>query len=110
MQYDIPRCRFVAEEEQKQSLLQQSEVYQRRIQELQSGLQELGREHQTLQIVKSRQSERKWESDKDASNCSNCNVKFSVSVRKVSSSHSGVLFEGIHDRLHLQVLNFQSQR
>ena len=49
------------------------------------GLQELGREHQTLQIVKSRQSERKWEKDKEAVACNNCNVKFSVSVRKVGS-------------------------
>ena len=48
------------------------------------GLQELGREHQTLQIIKSRQSERKWERDREATNCNNCNVKFSVSIRKVS--------------------------
>ncbi len=48
------------------------------------GLQELGREHQTLQIVKSRQNERKWERDMEAVTCSNCNIKFSVSTRRVS--------------------------
>lgn len=83
--------RFVAEEEQKQSLIRRTETDKRRIHELQAGLQELGREHQTLQIVKSRQSERKWESDKDATSCSNCNVKFGVSVRKVTS----VLMHGL---------------
>lgn len=77
--------RFVAEEEQKQSLLKRSEAYERRIQELQMGLQELGREHQTLQIVKSRQGERKWEKDRDATACSTCNTKFSVGVRKVNN-------------------------
>ncbi len=43
--------RFVAEEEQKESLLERSAAYERRIQELQMGLQELGREHQTLQVM-----------------------------------------------------------
>ena len=48
------------------------------------GLQELGREHQTLQIVKSRVSERKWEKDIEVMDCNNCKVKFGVSNRKVS--------------------------
>ena len=79
----LVQFRFVAEEEEKKLLLERSAAYERRIQELQMGLQELGREHQTLQIVKSRQSERKWEKDKEAMACNNCKVKFSVSVRKV---------------------------
>ena len=33
--------------------------------------------------MQSRASERKWESDRDVSSCSDCDKKFSVSVRKV---------------------------
>ena len=77
--------RCVAEEEQKHSLQKRNEASEQRIRELQMGLQELGREHQTLQIVKSRQSERKWEKDKEAVACNNCSAKFTVSTRKVSS-------------------------
>ena len=76
--------RFVAEEEQKKALQERNAAYERRIQELQVGLQELGREHQTLQIVKSRQNERKWEKDKEAVECNNCHTKFTVSIRKVT--------------------------
>lgn len=86
MSFALPR--FVAEEEQKKSLLERNAAYERRIQELQMGLQELGREHQTLQIVKSRQSERKWEKDKEAVACNNCSAKFNVSIRKVRSEVS----------------------
>lgn len=75
--------RCVAEEEQKVSLQGQKVALERRIQELQMGLQELGREHQNLQIVKSRQKERQWEKDSEVSACNNCSIKFSVSVRKV---------------------------
>ena len=88
--YVLP-LRFVAEEEQKESLLERSAAYERRIQELQMGLQELGREHQTLQIVKSRQSERKWEKDKEVLSCNTCNLKFGVSIRKVSNSHIHII-------------------
>jgi len=81
-------CRFLAQEEQKQSLLQQNIAQQHRIQELEAGLQELGREHQTLQIVHTRQSERKWEKDSDVTNCNACSKKFSVNVRKVGYERS----------------------
>ena len=77
-------ARFVNEEEQKQTLLQQNSELHRRIQELEVGMQELGREYQTLQVLQSRQSERKWESDKEVTNCSSCKGKFTVSLRKVS--------------------------
>lgn len=85
MLYSCTSHRFVSEEDQKQSLLKENTDLQQRIRELESGLQELGREYQTLQLVQSRQSERKWESDKDAVNCFSCSKKFTVSVRKVGS-------------------------
>ncbi len=75
--------RFVALEDQNKSLEDQSVRHGKRIQELEVALQDLGREYQTLQIVTTRQTERKWEKDKEAMNCNSCNVKFSVSVRKV---------------------------
>ena len=76
--------RFLGQEEQKQSLVKENVTLQHRIQELEAGLQELGREHQTLQIVHSRQSQRKWEKDSEVSNCTACKKKFSVNVRRVS--------------------------
>ncbi len=75
--------RFVALEDQNKSLEDQNVRHGKRIQELEVALQDLGREYQTLQIVTTRQTERKWEKDKEAMNCNSCNVKFSVSVRKV---------------------------
>lgn len=78
--------RFVKEEEEKVTLQKHCAAYERRVQELQVGMQELGREHQSLQIVKSRQSERKWEQDREVVSCHNCNAKFSVSIRKVGQS------------------------
>lgn len=75
--------RFVAEEEQKQSFLKQNARLQHQIQELQAGLQELGREYQTLQILHSKQGERQWERDGDAASCHNCKRKFNVGTRKV---------------------------
>ena len=50
------------------------------------GLQELGREYQTLQMFQSRQSERRWESDKEVASCASCSKRFSVSVRRVGST------------------------
>ena len=76
---------MVNEEEQKEKLIKDNSGLQRRIHELQSGLQELGREHQKLQIVQSRQSERKWESDKESVACRKCNKTFGVGTRRVSS-------------------------
>ena len=64
--------------------MKQTVTLQHRIQELEAALQELGREHQTLQIVHTRQSQRKWEKDSEVSNCSACKRKFSVNVRRVS--------------------------
>lgn len=71
-------------EDQNKSLHDQKSRHAHRIQELEKGLQELGREYQTLQIVTSRQSERKWEKDKEATSCNGCNAKFNVSTRRVS--------------------------
>ncbi len=51
----------------------------------------LGREYQTLQIVTTRQTEHKWEKDTEAMNCNGCNVKFSVSVRKVCGGGGGII-------------------
>ena len=77
----VLRC--LAEEESRSSLQQQVARQQRHISELEAGLQELGREHQKLQIVQSRDSQRTWEKDHDAIACNKCNKRFSVTVRKV---------------------------
>ena len=87
--YTTP-CRFVNEEEQRGSVVQQNSGLQRQVQQLEAALQELGREHQTLQVMQSRQSQRRWESDKDVLQCSSCGKKFSVSVRRVSGTCDAV--------------------
>ena len=71
------------EEEEKQSVLERTSDLQRQVKQLQAALQELGREHQTLQVMQSRLTQRRWESDREATECIGCKKKFSVSVRKV---------------------------
>lgn len=66
-------------------MLEKTAQLQRQVQELQAALQELGREYQTLQILHSRQGERKWEKDSEVVACHNCKRKFTVGMRKVST-------------------------
>ena len=71
------------EEEEKQSVVERNSDLQRQVQQLEAALQELGREHQTLQVMQSRLTQRRWESDLEVTKCVGCGKKFSVSVRKV---------------------------
>ena len=76
-------CRFVSEEEQKQKLVKENGRLQQQVKELQGAMQELGAEFQTLQLIHSRMSERKWDKDKDVIACTGCRRNFTVSTRKV---------------------------
>lgn len=77
------RGRFVVEEEQKESLQRENAGLQRQIQQLESGLQDLGREHQTMQMVQQRLEERRWEADRAVTHCRGCSKHFSLTTRRV---------------------------
>ncbi|CAI8024450.1 Early endosome antigen 1 [Geodia barretti] len=84
--------KVVGEEERTSEAHQLNAGLQKQVQQLEAALQELGREHQTLQVMQARASERKWESDRDATACSGCGKKFSVSVRKHHCRSCGHIF------------------
>ena len=76
--------RFLNEEEQKQDLQRANVDLLRQVQQLESGMQDLGREHQTMQVVQQRLDERRWEDDKTVTHCRGCNKRFGVATRRVS--------------------------
>ena len=73
----------MSEEEQNQKLVKENGRLQHQVKELQGGMQELGSEYQTLQLIHSRQNERRWDKDKDVLACTGCKRHFTVSTRKV---------------------------
>jgi hypothetical protein len=76
--------RFVSEEEQKQKLVKENGRLQQQVKEQQGAMQELGTELQTLQLIHSRATERKWDKDREIIACTGCRRNFTVSTRKVS--------------------------
>jgi chromosome segregation ATPase len=79
------RC-INAEKLSETSRLQNVEL-KRRYEDTQSALQELGREHQNLQIEIYKKSNYKWIDDTTVKNCNNCKGVFSVTNRKVDISN-----------------------
>jgi early endosome antigen 1 len=84
--------KIVGEEEKTGLVQQHNEGLQRQVQQLEAALQELGQEHQTLQVMQSRASQRKWEADSDVPACPGCGKKFSVSVRRHHCRSCGHIF------------------
>ena len=79
----ITAHRCVSEEEKKQQLVRENRTFQHQVKELQGALRDLGSEFQTLQMIHSRQSDRKWDRDREVVACTNCRKSFNVSTRKV---------------------------
>ena len=78
-----PLPRVVGEEEKVHKLEEENETLGRSVKELTSGLQDLAREHQMLQVFHTRQRDKRWEKDDEVEKCASCASKFSVSNRKV---------------------------
>ena len=93
-------CRCVSEEEQKQKLVKENGQLQRQLKELQGAMQELGAEFQTLQLIHSRMTERKWDKDRDVVACTGCRRNFTVSTRKVRKS---LLEKPVHAHWNLKI-------
>ncbi|VDQ08069.1 unnamed protein product [Trichobilharzia regenti] len=53
------------------------------IKELQTAVIELGRENQTLQVLRERLTNRQWTKDDEAMTCFGCDREFSISTRRV---------------------------
>ena len=77
----LERC--VNAETTCESMNAQKCTLQRKLEDTQSALQELGREHQVLQIQINKKSNYKWVDDSLATNCDHCKKAFSVTIRKV---------------------------
>jgi chromosome segregation ATPase len=61
----------------------QKTALQRKLEDTQAALQELGSEHQSLQIQINKKSNYKWVDDSKVNNCEHCKKAFSVTIRKV---------------------------
>ncbi|CAG0920330.1 unnamed protein product [Notodromas monacha] len=64
----------------------------RRLTEVEAGLQELGRENQTLQLELAKLQNRKWADDTGVENCPVCNKLFTLTVRRHHCRQCGGIF------------------
>lgn len=78
----IERC-INGEEECEKLKLELGQI-RHKLDDAVSALHELGRENQSLQIEQTKQSNRRWADDSQATNCLKCKKPFSVTIRKVS--------------------------
>ena len=68
----------------------QKTTLQRKLEDTQAALQELGSEHQSLQIQINKKSNYKWVDDSKVNNCEHCKKAFSVTIRKVKFRFLGL--------------------
>ncbi|RNA44219.1 early endosome antigen 1-like [Brachionus plicatilis] len=66
--------------------------YKRKLEDAQGALHELGREHQTLQVLNHRKSNYKWVDDSLVNDCTQCKKVFSVTNRKHHCRNCGQVF------------------
>nr|CAH8851249.1 unnamed protein product [Trichobilharzia regenti] len=62
------------------------------IKELQTAVIELGRENQTLQVLRERLTNRQWTKDDEAMTCFGCDREFSISTRRHHCRNCGGIF------------------
>ncbi|CAF0706142.1 unnamed protein product [Brachionus calyciflorus] len=66
--------------------------FKRKLEDTQAALQELGREHQTLQVLNHKKSNYKWVDDSLVDDCTQCKKAFSVTNRKHHCRNCGQVF------------------
>ena len=66
----LERC--LNSESKCESMIAQKSSFQRKLEDTQSALQELGSEHQSLQVLINKKSNYKWVDDSLATNCDHC--------------------------------------
>ena len=77
----LERC--VNSEKACEQMKTQNAELKHKLDDAQSALQELGREHQLLQVQNYKKNNYKWVDDSEATNCTHCKSAFSVTNRKV---------------------------
>lgn len=76
-----------------ETLKVQNVELKRKFEDTQQALQELGMEHQTLQVQNYKKSNYKWVDDSLVNDCTQCKKGFSVTVRKVSYTRINSLLD-----------------
>ena len=77
----LDRC--VTSEKLCETFKVQNIELKRKLEDTQQALQELGLEHQALQVQNYKKSNYKWVDDSSVNECSQCKKAFSVTIRKV---------------------------
>jgi len=77
----LERC--ITAEKLCESFKLQNIELKRKLEDNQQALQELGLEHQTLQVQNYKKSNYKWIDDSTVSECTQCKKMFTVTIRKV---------------------------
>lgn len=86
----LERC--LISEKLCESMKTQNIELKRRFEDTQSALQELGREHQELQIQNYKKSNYKWVDDRNVSECTQCKKNFTVTIRKHHCRNCGQVY------------------
>lgn len=96
-------ARLEQSQAENQELEDELNGVQRRYNDLQLALQELGREQQALLQQSNRAREQRWMDDAEAKHCVKCNKEFSLTIRRVRNFQSFFIFIFIFLSLFLSI-------
>ncbi|CAH8850966.1 unnamed protein product [Trichobilharzia szidati] len=84
--------KLISAEDVSSSLRSELNSKVKEIKELQTAVIELGRENQTLQVLRERLTNRQWTKDDEAMTCFGCDREFSISTRRHHCRNCGGIF------------------
>ncbi|CAF3369233.1 unnamed protein product, partial [Rotaria sp. Silwood2] len=84
--------RSLTSESRNEKLLLENGQLAKKNSDLESALQEIAREYQSLQIHSNKQSQRRWLNDNDVHDCMKCNQIFTLTQRKHHCRNCGNIF------------------
>ncbi|CAH8558856.1 unnamed protein product [Heterobilharzia americana] len=84
--------KLINAEDVSSSLKNELNLKLKEVKELQTAVIELGRENQTLQVLRERLTNRQWTKDDEAMTCFGCDREFSISTRRHHCRNCGGIF------------------